>query len=80
MGRKPAEGRPSFEESLAGLEKSVETLKNGDISLETAMDVYEEGMGHYKACASLLRKAKQKIERLDRDADGEGEEDDDEWV
>ncbi|MDR1571864.1 MAG: exodeoxyribonuclease VII small subunit [Clostridiales Family XIII bacterium] len=66
MAEKAAKKRPSFEESLAGLERSLETLRNGDISLEKAMGAYEEGMAHYGDCERMLREAKQRIETLAR--------------
>ncbi|MDD4563875.1 MAG: exodeoxyribonuclease VII small subunit [Eubacteriales bacterium] len=52
----------SFEEALAGLEKSAETLKNDGTTLEAAMQSYEQGMKYYNYCNELLNSAKQKIE------------------
>ncbi|MDR3294898.1 MAG: exodeoxyribonuclease VII small subunit [Clostridiales Family XIII bacterium] len=64
---KAADGAPSFEEALAGLEKSVEALKNDGTTLQEAMKNYEDGIRDYRLCETILRDARQKIEILDKD-------------
>lgn len=59
----------SFEEALIGLEKSADTLKQDDITLEEAIRFYEEGLNYYERCGEILSEAKQKIEIFDRQAD-----------
>jgi len=52
----------SFEEALAGLEKSAEILKRDGTTLEAAMESFEQGIEYYNYCSEMLNKAKQKIE------------------
>ena len=62
---------PSFEEALAELEVIVRELEAGDISLETALQRYEAGVGLLKHCYTQLQQAEQKILLLaGEDADG----------
>ena len=51
----------SFEKALEGLESSVDTLKNEEITLEEAIKHFEDGIGYYNRCASILKETKQKI-------------------
>jgi exodeoxyribonuclease VII small subunit len=58
---------PSFEEALAGLERSVEALKGEGTTLESVVKSFEEGMTFYERCEAILREAKQKIEIYGKD-------------
>jgi exodeoxyribonuclease VII small subunit len=49
----PASGRSPFEAELARLEKLVESLESGTVSLDELVTKYEEG----SACSSPARKA-----------------------
>jgi exodeoxyribonuclease VII small subunit len=60
-------GAPSFEEALAGLERSVEALKGEGTTLESVIGHFEEGMDFYKRCETMLNEAKQKIEIYGKD-------------
>ena len=53
-----------FEESLKKLEKIVEELEAGDLSLDTALKKYEEGVKLANVCRDKLDKAKKRIEVL----------------
>jgi exodeoxyribonuclease VII small subunit len=59
-----------FEAALKRLEEIVERLERGDIPLEKALDLYEEGIGLSKSCAELLTGAELKLKRLGRDLEG----------
>jgi exodeoxyribonuclease VII small subunit len=56
----------SFEEALAGLEKSAEVLKKDGTTLEAAMESFELGIKYYNYCNEMLNDAKQKIEFFER--------------
>lgn len=56
----------SFEEALAGLEKSAEILKKDGTTLEAAMESFEQGIEYYNYCSELLNDAKQKIEFFEK--------------
>lgn len=53
-----------FEESLKRLEKIVEKLEAGDVSLEDSLSLYEEGVALFRYCSSKLEEAKRKVEIL----------------
>lgn len=56
----------SFEEALAGLEKSAEVLKKDGTTLEAAMQSFEQGVEFYNYCNEMLSNAKQKIEFFEK--------------
>ncbi|BCJ85912.1 exodeoxyribonuclease VII small subunit [Effusibacillus dendaii] len=60
----------TFEEALAGLEKIVRDLENGEIPLEQAIASFQEGMKLAKVCRDKLDQAEQKIEMLVEDSAG----------
>lgn len=51
----------SFEESIVELEKIVNELENGNLSLDESMKKFEEGMKTSKYCSEILDKAEKKI-------------------
>ncbi len=61
-----AEKKMSFEEALAGLEKSAEILKKDGTTLEAAMESFEQGIMYYNYCNEMLNDAKQKIEYFEK--------------
>lgn len=54
----------NFEKALEKLEKIVEDLEAGDLSLDSSLKKYEEGVKLARTCQGKLDKAKQKIEVL----------------
>lgn len=60
------EKKMSFEEALAGLEKSAEILKKDGTTLEAAMESFEQGIKYYNYCSEMLTTAKQKIEFFEK--------------
>ena len=61
----------SLESSLKRLEEIVETLEHGDVSLDDAVILYEEGVQISKGCAEKLKAAELKIKRLSKEIDGQ---------
>jgi len=59
-----------FEEALKKLEKIVDDLEGGDLSLDDALEKYEEGIRLSKLCAKKLEVAKKKVEILLKSDDG----------
>jgi exodeoxyribonuclease VII small subunit len=59
-----------FEEALKKLEKIVTDLENGSLSLDEALEKYEEGIRLSKVCAKKLEAAKKKVEILLKSDDG----------
>ena len=59
-----------FEEALKKLEKIVNDLENGNLSLDDALEKYEEGIRLSKICAKKLEVARKKVEILLKSEDG----------
>jgi exodeoxyribonuclease VII small subunit len=55
---------PKFEESLQRLEKIVNELEKGDLPLEKALTLFEEGIQLSGACRKELEAAEGKVEIL----------------
>ncbi len=54
----------SFEEYLRKLEKIVQKLEEGELTLDESVNAYEEGMNISKICLEKLNETKKKIEQL----------------
>ena len=54
----------NFEVSLEKLEKIIEKLEDGDISLEESVKSFEEGIGLVKECQKQLSQAELKVKKL----------------
>ena len=59
-----------FEKALERLEKIVEELEEGNVSLEDSLKKYEEGVKLSALCQGRLAQAEKKIEILTRSLDG----------
>lgn len=53
-----------FEQSLDELEKLVEKMEHGDLSLEESLTAYERGVGLYRQCQSALEQAELRVKLL----------------
>ncbi|MFQ5588845.1 MAG: exodeoxyribonuclease VII small subunit [Nitrospiria bacterium] len=53
-----------FEKALARLEETVQSLEKGDLPLEEALKVFEEGVRLSKSCMKTLSEAEKKVELL----------------
>ena len=58
------EKQPNFEEAMLKLEEIVNELENGDVPLEQAIELFQEGIGLSGYCNQKLEQAERKIERL----------------
>jgi len=61
----------TFEKALEELQKRVQSLEEGNLPLDSALKVFEEGMSIADFCARKLQDAEQKVEILLKGADGE---------
>jgi exodeoxyribonuclease VII small subunit len=59
-----------FEEALKKLEKIVGELEGGSLSLDEALEKYEEGIRLSRMCGKRLELAKKKVEMLVKSEDG----------
>lgn len=53
-----------FEESLARLERLVEKMESGELSLEDSLKTFEEGIKLTRECQQALKDAEQKVKAL----------------
>lgn len=60
----------SFEHSLRELEKIVETLESGEVSLEETLQKFEQGMKLVQFCHARLNEAEKRLKILVKDKDG----------
>lgn len=68
----PGSGKESFETEMAKLEKLVDSLESGTVSLDELVAKYEEGMRLLKSCQANLQAAELRIEQLGKKpSDGE---------
>lgn len=77
QGRKPAlhwelmakskDKEQSFETSLSTLEQIVAQLESGDLPLEHALELFEDGVGLARRCQLQLQDAERKVELLLRE-------------
>jgi len=59
-----------FEDALQRLERIVDQLEAGNLTLEESLKVFEEGVGLARHCARYLDEAEKRIELLTRDESG----------
>lgn len=60
----------SFDVALEKLEKLVEEMERGDLSLESAMAKYAEGASLSQICLVQLRSAEQAVNKVIAETDG----------
>ena len=59
----------TFEQALIALEKTVEQLEAGDLSLDESLALFERGQQLAAYCNSLLEQASLKVEQLTDDGE-----------
>ncbi|MET0070471.1 MAG: exodeoxyribonuclease VII small subunit [Candidatus Thiodiazotropha sp.] len=58
---------PPFEEAMKELEALVESLEQGDLSLEESLKSFERGVALTRICQTSLQEAEQKVRMLNGD-------------
>lgn len=61
---KPSDNTPSFEHSLARLETLVTQMEQGDLPIDQALALFEEGVRLTRECQQILDQAEQKVQLL----------------
>ena len=59
-----------FETALKSLEEIVSQLEAGDLTLDRALELFEQGVKISRFCNSKLEEAERKVETLIRNTDG----------
>ena len=60
----------TFEASILALEDIVKQLERGDLPLERAMQLFQQGTALVKQCSTLLNEAELTVVKLSKGADG----------
>ena len=63
-------GEPTFEEALDQLEALVARLETGDLPLEEALRLFEEGVRLTRLCSTRLENAERRVQVLVQAPDG----------
>lgn len=58
----------SFEAALKELEEITNQLKDGQVSLEESLMLYEKGIQYHNICSKILIDADQKIQLINKDS------------
>lgn len=58
------EQKLTFEQALQRLEQVVRELENGDLSLDAALALFQEGVTLARSCSGQLDQAEARIEKL----------------
>ena len=61
----------TFEASVTSLEEIVRQMERGDVPLEQALSLFEEGTGLIRSCTKLLDEAELRVVKLMKGPDGE---------
>ena len=62
---------PDFETSLKRLEEIVKKLENGELSLDSALQLFEEGIKLSRFCHTKLEEAERRVEILLKTSSGQ---------
>lgn len=62
----------AFEEALGRLDETVAALEGGQLSLDDALAIFEEGVRLARQCQELLDRAEMRVQRLRRTTGEEG--------
>ena len=66
-----AEREPSFEEALAQLRETVQTLEEGNVSLDEATRLLARGAELARTCNDMLARAELQVSRIRRNFRGQ---------
>jgi len=61
---KDSKPEPDFEKTLAELEKLVDSLEQGDLSLDETLSGFKQGIELTRQCQSVLDNAEQTVQQL----------------
>lgn len=59
--------KENFETSLMNLEKIVDELESGKLSLEDSLERYKQGIDLIKNCNTLIENAEKEVAKLTKD-------------
>src|SRR5262245_48427798 len=62
---------PDFESALKRLEEIVKRLESGDLSLDSSLELFEEGIKLSRFCHTKLEQAERRVEILLKNSSGQ---------
>ena len=62
---------PDFETALTRLEDIVKKLENGELALDSALELFEEGIKLSRFCHTKLEQAERRVEILLKNSSGQ---------
>ncbi len=65
--------KQTFEDAIKRLEEIVAALEQGDVPLDEALNLYEEGVQLSRSCGERLKEAELRIKKLNKDIKGQFE-------
>jgi len=71
MSKAKAVDKLNYEQAFGELETVVERLGTGDLPLEEALALFEQGQALATRCSELLEQAELKLRQLDPDESGD---------
>jgi exodeoxyribonuclease VII small subunit len=69
--KKAKPGGFKFERALERIEQIVERMESGEIELDQALELYQEGNDLMAKCRAALQDARTSIKKLTRDGQGQ---------
>lgn len=71
-----AQNNPSFEDNMKRLEQIVRAMERGDVPLEEALKLFQEGTDLVRSCSSILDQAQLIVKKVASSSDGSPVEED----
>lgn len=68
--KKKIEAGFKFEKAMARIEQIVDQMESGEIELDQALALYQEGMELMAQCQATLEETQNKIKKITRDIQG----------
>ena len=62
--------KKGFEPSMQRLEKAVDQLESGELTLEQSLKIFSDGVKHADLCRQSLNQVELQVEQLLKQADG----------
>ena len=72
-GKEAKASKADFESAMNRLDQIARQLESGDVPLEKAMRLFEEGLELSNRCGDLLEKAQLRVDKLLEGRDGDEE-------
>ena len=61
---KKLKDEPRFEDLVAQVEEALSRLEGGELPLEDALKLYEDGVASLRRCYEILKRAEKKVQLL----------------